>query len=150
MNFPVGPVVMKGATPYDVTSTIGEFGAKAFNGYIIQTIDAGSIEEGILFIRDGKLLASVVESLTAKKTLKSMEAFKHFLNQTRGRGFYQVVELSRSQVDLVTAFDEKMLIGQEIALKDVTKLIPNIFTDKFATGETKQDIFEAHGLGGLK
>ena len=150
MNFPVGAVTMKGEVPFDISSTLQELQAKTFNGYIIQSIKASCIEEGILLIRDGKPIASVVECLTAQKLMKSKESLEHFMNQTRGKGFYQVVELSRSQVDLVTAFDEKMLFGEEIALKDVTKLIPNVFTEKFAVGESKQDIFEAYGLGGLR
>ncbi len=79
-----------------------------------------------------------------------MEALGQFMNQTRGKWLYQIVEMSRIQVDLITAFDEKMLLGQEIALKDVTKLIPSTFTEKFSAEESKQDVFEAHGLGELR
>ena len=150
MNFPVGPVRQKGAMPFDVTIVLQELQAKSFNGYIIQSIKSEYIEEGILFVREGKLIASIVECLTVKQTLKSKDALSQFLNQTKGKGFFQVVELSRSQVDLVTAFDEKMLFGQEITLKDVTKLIPSTFAEKFATGGSEVDVFEAHGLGGLK
>ncbi len=66
MNFPVGPVTMKGAVPFDIKSTLQELQAKTFNGYIIQSIKASCIEEGILFIRGGMPMASVFECLTAQ------------------------------------------------------------------------------------
>jgi hypothetical protein len=150
MNFPVGMVIQKGAVPFDVKIILQELQTKSFNGYIIQSIKSASIEEGILFIREGKPVASIVECLRVKQILKSMGALTQFLNQTKGKGFFQVVELSRSQVDLVTAFDEKMMFGQEITLKDVTKLIPSTFAEKFANEGSEVDIFEAHGLGGLR
>jgi hypothetical protein len=150
MNFPVGQVLKKGELPTAVSKVIQELSSSSFSGYIIQSIKSWCVQEGVLFFRDGKVVASVVECILAQQILKSNEALSEFLNQTNAKGYYQVVELSRSQVDLITAFDEKILFAGEIALKDVTKLIPNKFTERFAVGELREDVFEAYGLGALK
>ena len=150
MNFPVGRVLRKGELPSDIVNVIQELSSASFNGYIIQSIKSWCIEEGALFFREGKPVASVVECISAKQLLKSNEALTEFLNQTKAKGYYHAVELSRSQVDLITAFDEKMLFSAEIALKDVTKSIPNKFAERFTVGESKSDVFEAYGLGALK
>jgi acetylornithine/succinyldiaminopimelate/putrescine aminotransferase len=57
-----------------------------------------------------------------KKLIKGDEAFSYFFKQTKGKGFFHLVELSRSQVDLVTAFDEKLVLVNKIPLKDIPKL----------------------------
>lgn len=88
--------------------------------------------------------------MALKQTYKSSEALNYFFNQTKGIGFFQVIELTRSQVDLVTAFDEKMLITNKISLKDLANLIPNKFESKFLISDEKKDFFERFGLDGLK
>lgn len=150
MNFPVGKVLKKGELPNNVALLINELSSSGFNGYIIQSIKSWCVQEGILFFRDGKIIAALVECISAQKNMKSNQALSEFLNQTKAKGYYQVVLLSRSQIDLITAFDEKMTFPSEIALKDVTKLIPSAFTEGFSVGESKKDIFEAYGLGALR
>jgi hypothetical protein len=150
MNFPVGRVVMKGELPSNIYLTIQELVNSGFNGYIIQSIKSWCVQEGVIFFRDGKVIASIVECSFVKKNLKGDEAFLEFLNQTLVKGYYQIVELSRSQIDLIIAFDQKLLFSKEIVLKDVTKLIPNKFIERFSFDDTKKDVFGAYGLGALR
>ena len=150
MNFPVGEVKTKSALPVTFTKIAGELITRKFNGYIVQSISDNAIEEGVLFFRDGELNACIIECLGEQKTLKGDEAFKEFLNQTLGDGFFQVVELTRSQVDLVTAFDEHLISQNKVNLKDLPKLIPSKFEAKINANVEKNDLFERFGLAGLK
>jgi hypothetical protein len=150
MNFPVGEVVTKAALPVTFAKVINQLAERKFNGYIVQSVSSNCIEEGVLFIRDGVLNACIVECLIAEKTLKGDEALKQFLNQTLGEGFFQVVGLTRSQVDLVTAFDEHLLLVDKVNLKDLPKLIPHKFEPKFSEETQQSDLFEKFGLAGLK
>jgi len=149
MNFPVGAVVSKGELPTNVTTIANELGSKKFNGYIVQSVKGEVVEEGVLFFRDGKISACIVECTSFKQTFKGREAVELFLNQTMGKGFFQVIELTRSQVDLVEAFDEILMV-REIALKDLPKLIPVKFEDKFKLLSQESNVLDKYGLSGLK
>ncbi|MFA6268269.1 MAG: hypothetical protein WCW13_00215 [archaeon] len=149
MNFPVGPVISKGNVTYNITDVAGQLVSKSFNGYIIQSVRGDFIEEGALFFRDGEMIGCIVECLAVEKTLKGNEALPFFMNQTKGNGFYQCVSLVRSQVDLITAFDEKLLVNK-IALKELPRLIPLVFSPKFERSESKVDSLQNYGLGELK
>ena len=150
MNFPVGEVISKAYLPINLEVIIPELKKINFNGYLIQTIKGECIEEGVLFFRDGEINAVIVECLNAKKTFKGNEAIPYFLNQTKGNGFFQTISLTRSQVDLVTAFDEKLLVTNKIALKDLPKLIPVKFEDKFKLLSQESNVLDKYGLSGLK
>ncbi|MFA5763371.1 MAG: hypothetical protein WC915_01005 [archaeon] len=150
MNFPVGDIIAKAYLPVNFNTISSELEKINFNGYIIQSVKGSVIEEGVLFFRDGKINACIVECKTSKITLKANEAFNYFLNETKGQGFFQTVKLTRTQVDLVTAFDEKILIKSEVNLKELAKLIPDSFTDKFNIPVEKEDVLNKYGLGSLK
>ena len=150
MNFPVGEVIAKAYLPVNFNTIFSELAKINFNGYIIQSVKGSVIEEGVLFFRDGIFNACIVECLSAGVTLKGNDAFNYFLNETRGQGFFQTVKLTRTQVDLVTAFDEKILIKAEVNLKELAKLIPDSFGDKFNIPVEKEDILNKYGLGSLK
>ena len=149
MNFPVGQVKMKGDVPFDLVSVYQKLSQEVFSGYIIQSVRGNFIEEGVLFFRSGEAMGCVVECLPAQALLKGEEAFSFFLNQTKGTGFFQCVELTRSQVDLVVAFDEKILFNK-IALKDLPKMIPSAFLPRFVKSLSKKDALDSYGLGDLK
>ena len=150
MNFPVGEVIAKAYLPVNFNTILSELEKINFNGYIIQSVKGSVIEEGALFFRDGKINACIIECLSANATLKGDGAFNQFLNETCGQGFFQTVKLTRTQVDLVTAFDEKILIKAEVNLKELAKLIPDSFKDKFNIPIEKEDILNKYGLGSLK
>ena len=149
MNFPVGSVLFKGDTPFDLVSTYQKLFDKKFNGYLILTVKGHFIEEGVLFFREGEINGAVVECLAIGSTFKGTEALDYFFNQTKGLGYYQCVELTRSQVDLITAFDEKLL-ASKIVLKDLPKMIPIAFLPKFERTNDKKSALDAYGLGELK
>ena len=149
MNFPSGVVVNKGELPNDFLVVVNDLDEKKFNGYIIQSVKGEVIEEGALFFREGKLSACVVECLLLKQNFKSKEALNYFLNQTKGKGFFQIVELTRSQVDLVEAFDETIML-HEVNLKELPKLIPVTYAINFKGEAKRENVLERYGLSDLK
>ncbi|MFA5125463.1 MAG: hypothetical protein WC462_00485 [archaeon] len=149
MNFPVGSVVSKGDVPFDLVSLAEQLSVKRFNGYIIQSVRKNLVEEGVLFFREGQICACIVECLALQRVVKGNEALEFFCNQTKGNGFYQCVELTRSQVDLVTAFDEKLLTNK-IVLKELPRMIPSAFSPKFERPEDKVSALDNYGLGELR
>jgi hypothetical protein len=149
LNFPVGSVLSKGDSPFDFVSKAWEFAEKQFNGYVILSVSGHYIEEGAVFFKEGELIGCIVECLAVGKTIKGVEALPYFYNETQGAGFYHCVELSKSQVDLVTAFDEKILVPK-INLKELANSIPSAFSPKFERLEAQKSVLDTYGLGGLK
>ena len=149
LNFPVGVVSFKGDVPLDLPSVAQQLFELKLNGYIVLSVKGNLVEEGILFFREGEGIACIVECLAIDRTLKGNEALEFFLNQTKGKGFFQCVELTKSQVDLIIAFDEKLLINK-IVLKELPKMIPLVFSTKFEREESKVNALETYGLGELK
>ena len=149
MNFPVGANVVEGNLPNKFLEMAELLHEKKFNGYVIQSAKGDFIEDGIVFFRDGEVSACIVECISVKKIYKGNEALDFFLNQTKGKGFFQVIELTRSQVDLVEAFDEKLILNK-INLKDLPKLIPNTYAIRFKNEVVlDNNVFERYGLSGL-
>ena len=62
-----------------------------------------------------------------------------------------MIELSRSQVDLVTAFDDKLLLVNKIPLKDIPKMIPDVYEPQFVEEVVESELdLDKYGLGELK
>lgn len=149
LNFPVGEVRGKGVTPIDFVSKAEELSSKAFNGYLILSVKGNFVEEGIIFFKGGVIIGCIVECLAVEKTIKGNDALEFFFNQTKGKGFFHLVELTRSQVDLITAFDEKLLVNK-IDLKELPKSIPSVFSIKFEKPLDSKSPLDAYGLSELK
>lgn len=150
MNFPVGVILAKGSLPVEFSDLVQQLANKKFNGYIVQSVSGSLIEEGVLFFREGELTGCFVECLGAKKIMRGDEASSFFFNQTKGKGFFHVIELAKSQVDLIIAFDEKLLFSSKIALKDIPKLIPSTFEPRFSVEQADSFSLDNYGLGELK
>jgi hypothetical protein len=149
MNFPVGTVIASAPLPIDIVAVSDELKKINFNGYIIMSVNGNSFEEGVLFFKDGTFFAGITECAIIEKIFKGDDALKYIMNQTKGVGFFQTIQLSKSQVDLITAFDEKLLFSNKLDLKDLPKLIPNNFNENFVPEEQKSDVFGKYGLGSL-
>jgi hypothetical protein len=149
VNFPVGDVFAKGLVPFDFSSKAQELFLKTFNGYLVLSVRGHFVEEGAVFFREGVITACVVECLAVERTLKGNDALEFFFNQTKGKGFFHLVNLTRSQIDLVTAFDEKLLVNK-IDLKELPKIIPSVFSVKFEKPIDQKSALDAYGLSELK
>jgi len=149
LNFPVGEVSGKGSAPFDFAEKAQELLSKSFNGYLVLSVRGHFVEEGAIFFKGGEIIGCIAECLAAERTLKGNAALEFFYNQTKGRGFFHLVGLTRSQVDLVTAFDEKLLVNK-IDLKELPKLLPSVFSVKFEKQINEKSALEAYGLSELK
>jgi hypothetical protein len=149
LNFPVGDILGKGSIPIDFVSMAQDLSSKAFNGYLILSVKGNFVEEGIIFFKSGLIIGCIVECLAVERTLKGNDALEFFFNQTKGKGFFHLVELTRSQVDLITAFDEKLLVNK-IDLKELPKSIPSVFSVKFEKLLDSKSPLEVYGLSELK
>ncbi len=151
MNYPVGKVVEKNSLPSDFSSLLLRLENQRFNGYIVQSVKGSSfVEEGVLFIRDGFSSACIVECLLAKKTFKGSSALDYFFNQTKGNGYYQLVELTRTQIDLINAFDEEILLPKPLPAKDASNFVPTNYAERFSSSYNSNAVFESYGLRDLK
>ncbi len=149
MNFPVGEVVDKGKVPFDFVQKVQDLLSKSFNGYLVLSVRGHFVEEGAIFFKGGEIIACAVECLAAERTLKGNEALEFFYNQIKGRGFFHLISLTRSQVDLVTAFDEKLLVNK-IDLKELPKTLPLAFSVKFEKNIGEKSALDTYGLSELK
>ncbi|MDD3159918.1 MAG: hypothetical protein PHQ98_03055 [Candidatus ainarchaeum sp.] len=146
MNFPVGKLIKSSTAPFDFQSIFTELLAKSFNGYLIISIYSNCLEESICFFKSGQIVGCLTEIMQLNKVIKGDESINYFFNQTRGQGSYQLVELTKSQIDLIIAFDEKLKVNLE---KDFLKKIPNQFVLKFDLSNQKVDLFNKYGLSGI-
>jgi hypothetical protein len=96
-----------------------------------------------------ELACGYIEIILKNEENKINEALEFFYNQTKGRGFFHLVGLTRSQVDLVTAFDEKLLVNK-IDLKELPKILPSVFSVKFEKQINEKSALEAYGLSELR
>ena len=145
----MGDVVGRGFAPFDLVEKARDLEDKQFSGYIVLAVRGDFVEEGVLFFRDGRVAACIVECLSAGKTIKGGDAVGFFCNESKGKGFFQCISLTKSQVDLVLAFDEKLLVDK-IDLKDVPRMIPSTFLPKFSKTPEQKSALDAYGLGDLK
>ncbi len=150
MNFPVGNVLSRAPLPANIKELLTELENNLFNGYLVMSVKGDCIEEGVLFFKEGEPIAAIAECLFFEKTFKGKEALKYVMNQTKGDGFFQTIELSKNQIDLVTAFDGKILLGDKINLKDLSKLIPDKFQQYFEISECDDEAVDRYGLSCLK
>lgn len=163
MNYPVGELVEQGIAleQFKLLPKLGELNSLDFDGYIVLTIDGiAGIEEGVLFLRKGVAVGAAYEYLKFGKTVFGEEALRRFLNAYKARqGILDVCKLSRQQVDLIIAFDERIALEQRLAAKDLSKLTPKEYNSSLAESalgnllesrESKQALFKRFGLGAIR
>lgn len=157
MDLPLG-------TPYqehlktsetDMLKTIIELMQKSFTGYIVVTIDGvDGIEEGALLMRNGIIVGAGYEYMKHNTTIEGNNALEIVLNAFKAKhGIIDIYALALQHMDLVIAFHEKMRISANIDPKNLQKLYPKEFSDKYAREIIKQkeeltkyDIFKKVGL----
>ncbi len=122
-----------------------------FSGFVVVTIEGFSgIEEGVVFFREGQLAGAAFSydhpdvSVFGNAALDS--AFNACLAK---RGVLDVVSLSRQQVDLVLALEEKVAVSLSPVKADLAKKLAGPFSDRFAQTalrSTQQETVDRHEL----
>ena len=160
MNLPVGSVQAQGLKleGTDFLQQALELSKQNFIGYLVLTIDGfDGFEEGLLFLKSGECIGAVYDYLKYGKTLYGEEALPAVLNASSAeKGVLDVCSLTAQQLDLVMAFNDRILLPQNKAVKDLSSLKTRSFESSFAkkhlaglleAEESKFEILKKFGLG---
>ena len=156
MNLPAGKIVEKGLklSEKNVEKILSDLFTEIFSGYMIVTVEGlQGIEEGLLLFEKGSLKGAIFEELWSEKELLGEEALKRIANALASReGIAGINSLTKQQVDLIIAFQEKMALQKEYRLEDIKKMIPKESTVKKEEErkESRLDIFKSLGLVGVE
>ena len=117
MNIPVGTIeeqrtAFSKSNPFEKLAGLLKIG---FDGYLIATVEGASgLEEGLLLIRGKEITGAVFEALRVNKQLFGTEALRLVFNLLMARkGIFDVNRLSRQQIDLIIAFNAKLVLTCE-------------------------------------
>jgi hypothetical protein len=129
----------------------------AFNGYLVVTIEGyAGIEEGVFLFKNGAIVGSLYEYTNFDIVVFGDFALQQSFNAAAADfAVFDVCELSKQQVELVIAFNEKIQLPQQIVFKDIGRFFKQKFDSAFAEKtlkqvlkkeESKYDIFKKIGL----
>ncbi len=162
VNLPVGEVLSQGVdfNGVDARKLVESFYEKKFSGYLVMTLQGvKGVEEGILLFKEGSLVAAFYEYCLPGITVFGDASVPHVFNSFAGEFVAaDIVSLSNQQVDLVTAFNDKSKLNKPVSKGDIPKMIPKVYSTKFAEGvlsqvdpgnSSKKDLFKKLGLSGL-
>jgi hypothetical protein len=154
MNIPVGVVEIQRkpfseSNPFEEVVSLLKTG---FDGYFIATIEGVSgLEEGLLLIRGNQVVGAVFEALRINKQLFGAEALRLVFNLLQAKkGVFDVNRLTRQQIDLIVAFNEKLVLStRPLDEAMMLKLKPSSYQPELVS-ETLQIELESidsrHGL----
>jgi hypothetical protein len=162
MDIPVGSLVEENI-PLKETNLVQKLFAlmqQGFNGYVVLTTEGRSgIEEGIVLLKNGAAVGAVYEYLKFKKSFFGDSALQQLLNAALAKaGVIDIGSLSKQQVELIIAFNEKIELGAPLGQKEIAKIMPQGYNASIvekALGkelkkkESKFDVFKKLGLGGV-
>jgi len=117
----------------DMLKKIQELMAREFTGYIVVTIDGyDGAEEGALLFRKGALVGAGYEYMKHDTTVEGNNALGIVLNAFKAEhGIIDVYSLTVQHMDLVIAFHEKMILSVKIDPKNLQKMYPKEFSNKY-------------------
>lgn len=114
MNLPSGVAVKTGLdlAAVDFFALLRELQQKAFNGYIVVgSAGREGLEEGILVLDSGKVVAAIYEYIAFQRTFFGPQALERVMNASLAKqGVIDVFQLTAEQVQLVLAFNEQAIV----------------------------------------
>lgn len=144
MNIPIGKVVeerqsFSGNDPFAKTESLVKSG---FNGYMAATIEGVTgLEEGVLLLRKNMVVGAVFDALRADKQLYGIKALRLVLNLLKSKkGIFDVNMLSKQQIDLIIAFNEKIRLPKELDRQMLSKLKPRSYNGQLVLKELAIDL----------
>lgn len=160
MDLPLGMPLQQNlkTANVDMLNTMLELMEKQFTGYIIVTINGfDGIEEGAILFKKGTIIGAGYEFMKYGTIIEGNKAFEIVLNAFKAKhGIIDIYSLTTQHMDLLTAFHEKMLMGLKIEPKNLKKIYPKEFSDKYAKEVIKQqkevtkyDLFRKAGIAGI-
>ncbi len=162
MNIPIGSVEeqQKTFSEEDPFQKAGSLLKSDFSGYLVATIEGISgLEEGLLLIKDSRVVGAAFSALRINKQLYGLTALRLSLNSLKAKkGVFDVNKLSKQQIDLILAFNEKIAIPKPLDQSMLSRLEPEKYRGELVSeelkvdlkgGDTKQKILKGLGLGGI-
>jgi hypothetical protein len=162
LNLPVGTTKKQAVSikATDLKKDVSALMVQGFNGYLVVTIEGyAGIEEGVFLFKAGSLYGSIYEYVNFEITVYGDIALTQAFNATAAEfGVFDICELSKQQVDLIVAFNEKVQVSQQILQKDIQRFFPQKFDSNYAKKtlesvvkkeESKYDVFKKIGLGDI-
>jgi len=162
MNLPIGEAVERNLNlrEFDARGTVTGLFDRLFSGYLVVTIDGfGGMEEGVLLFKKGVLLGSIYEYTNYDIVVFGEPAMVQSINAMSAQyGVVDVYSLSNQQVDLVTAFNDRVKISRAIQKRELSGLFGREFSDQYARQvlsgvlkehESRETVFKKLGLSRL-
>lgn len=156
MDLPAGTKLEEGleTSAINFQEKLVDLMSRDFNGYIIITIEVSdNINEAILLMKKGILIGAYYE-YNKEKNEFGEKALPLALNAGLAPyGIIDINSLSGQQLDLIIAFQEKIVLETEVRQKDLTKLMPKQYTPVLTsvqkTEKSKDELFKKLGLSGF-
>lgn len=162
MNIPIGKVETEQKSfveekPFDKLKAMVNSGS---SGYIVATIEGTTgLEEGLLMVREKEVVGAIFNSLRVNRQLYGVQALRLVLNLFKAKkGVFDVNGLSKQQIDLIIAFNEKVHLSKTIDLALLSKLEPETYRKDLVSEElaldltaedTKHNLLKRMGLGSI-
>lgn len=162
MDLPLGTSLRSGIKTgeTDLLQVLVNMITKGFSGYVISTVEGTSgIEQGMLLFKKGEVNGAYYEFISQGIEVSGDSAVRLVLNSFLAKnGVIDINALTIQQIDLITAFQEKMLISENINTKKLNKIYPEKFDQKLTEKYTKKEssetsrfeIFKQAGLLGVE
>jgi len=144
MNIPIGSIQEKHVSfsesaPFEKVKQLMQSG---FDGYIVATIEGISgLEEGLILIKQNQAVGAFFDALRVNKQLYGVSALRLVLNLLKAkRGVFDVNRLSKQQIDLILAFNEKISLPRTLDLSMLSKLEPTGYRADIVSKELAVDL----------
>lgn len=159
MNLPVGSVKEENlkTNEFDLVKKSIELMKENFNGYVVITAEGyQGVEEGILFFKKGIIVGSLYEYSKYKRFVYGDSALPMVFNVSKANfGIADIYSLTSQQLDLIIAFNEKLVLQDAVSENDVKKYAVKSYSKDFAVSalsdklkkeESRYDILRRLGL----
>ena len=159
MDLPAGTKIEEGILTSQISfqQKLLELMGRGFTGYIIESVEHSiGIEEALLVMKKGIIIGAHYEFKDGQEEYGE-KALPMALNAGLAPfGILDINALSNQQLDLIIAFQEKIVLDTEVKDRDLEKLMPKQYGKPSGMGTgatqepTKADLFKKLGLHGFE
>ncbi len=162
MDLPLGTSLRSGLKTgeTDLLQILKNMVSKGFTGYIVCTVEgAKGIEQGVLLFKKGALNGAYYEFISHSVEVTGDPALRLVLNSfVAQRGIIDINSLTIQQIDLITAFQENILVSGSMDEKRLERIYPKKFDPETAKQYVKEEaeettryeLFRKKGLVGVE
>ena len=144
----------------DFMTEVEELLDKNFIGYAVLTIEGlDGVEEGIVFFQEGTVIGAIYEFTKYGVQTFAKDALPAVFNAAAAEhGIIDAYSLSKQQMELVGAFQDRMVLEKPLEKKAILKFKSKEYSDYYAkkflgtklkSEETRAEILKRFGLGKL-